>query len=199
MVMVESNMMPLGTPAPDFSLPDTADGTDKTFSRADFAGKPLLVIFMCNHCPFVIHVADALAKVAKEYQAKGVAVAGISSNDIENYPQDAPDKMAEEAAARGYTFPYLFDADQSVAKAYTAACTPDIFLFDADHKLYYRGQFDSTRPNNGQATGEDLTAAVDALLAGQPKPDPQYPAAGCNIKWVKGNEPAYFGGVTVNR
>jgi peroxiredoxin len=196
MVMVESNMMPLGTPAPDFALPDAAAAPGTTVSRTDFAGKPLLVVFMCNHCPFVIHVADALAKVTLDYMDKGVAVVGISSNDVENYPQDGPEKMAEEAKARGYGFPYLFDGDQSVAQAYTAACTPDLFLFDADHKLYYRGQFDATRPKNGDATGEDLTAAVEALLAGQPAPDPQYPAAGCNIKWIAGNEPEYFSSIT---
>ncbi len=190
MAMVESTMMPLGTEAPDFSLPDSQGNT---VSKADFAGQPVLVLFICNHCPFVKHIADKLAEKAKDYQAKGVGVVAIQSNDVANYPADAPDKMAEEIEQRGYTFAYLHDEDQSVAKAYTAACTPDIFLFDADHKLYYRGQFDSTRPDQGEATGEDLTAAVDALVAGQPAPDKQYPAAGCNIKWKKGNEPDYFG------
>jgi peroxiredoxin len=193
MVMVESTMMPLGTPAPDFALPDT---NGRTVSRDDFAGKPLLVVFLCNHCPFVKHIAPALAKVARECQDKGVAVVGIMPNDVENFPQDAPDKMAEEVRQRGYTFGYLHDASQEVAKAYTAACTPDLFLFDADHKLYYRGQFDATRPDKGAADGSDLTAAVDALLAGQPAPDKQYPAAGCNIKWKPGNEPQYFNTMT---
>ena len=193
MVMVESTMLPLGTPAPDFSLTDT---TGSTVSKSDFAGKPLLVIFMCNHCPFVKHLADELAKVTAGYMANGVAVVGIQSNDVQNYPQDAPDRMAEEVAARRYKFPYLHDADQSVALAYTAACTPDFFLFDADHKLYYRGQFDQTRPNKGTATGADLNAAVEAVLAGQAAPAKQYPAAGCNIKWVAGNEPGYFTSIT---
>ena len=190
MAMVNSTMMELGTPAPDFELPDTEGGT---VGKADFAGKPLLVVFMCNHCPFVKHLADKLAEKAAAYQERGVGVVGINANDVENYPQDAPEKMAEEKQQRRYTFPYLFDDSQEVAKAYRAACTPDIFLFDADHKLYYRGQFDATRPDNGQPTGEDLDAAVEKLLAGEPAPEPQYPAAGCNIKWKPGNEPDYFG------
>ncbi|MEO0531751.1 MAG: thioredoxin family protein, partial [Planctomycetota bacterium] len=148
----------------------------------------------CNHCPFVIHMADALADFAKEYQEKGLAVVGISSNDVENYPADTPEKMVEEAQSRGYTFPYLYDESQEVAKAYKAACTPDFFLFDADHKLAYRGQFDSTRPDSGQTpTGEDLRAACDAVLAGNTPSEQQLPSIGCNIKWKAGNEPDYFG------
>lgn len=190
MVRTPSTMLPLGTPAPDFSLPDV-DGTTK--SLADFEGSQgLLVVFMCNHCPFVIHLADALAAFAKEYQAKGLAVVGISSNDVENYPADTPELMVEEAKSRGYTFPYLYDATQDVAKAYRAACTPDFFLFDKDQKLAYRGQFDSTRPDNGTPTGEDLRAACDAVLAGSAPSEQQLPSIGCNIKWKPGGEPDYF-------
>ena len=190
MVRTPSTMLPLGTPAPAFSLPNV-DGTTK--SLADFEdAKGLLVIFMCNHCPFVIHLADALADFAKEYQEKGLAVVGISSNDVENYAADSPELMVEESKARGYTFPYLYDATQDVAKAYHAACTPDFFLFDKDQKLAYRGQFDSTRPDNGTPTGEDLRAACDAVLAGSAPSEKQLPSIGCNIKWKPGGEPDYF-------
>lgn len=191
MVRTPSTMLPLGTPAPDFALPDV-DG--RTVSLADFEGAPgLLVVFMCNHCPFVIHLAEALAAFGKEYQAKGLAMVGVSSNDVENYPADSPDKMALEAEARGYTFPYLYDATQAVAKQYRAACTPDFFLFDADRKLVYRGQFDSSRPDSGvKPTGEDLRAACDAVLAGQAPSEQQLPSIGCNIKWKPGAEPDYF-------
>ncbi|WP_231930540.1 thioredoxin family protein [Botrimarina hoheduenensis] len=185
-------MLPLGTPAPDFSLVNV-DGT--TVSRDDFAGAPgLLVVFMCNHCPFVIHLADALSAFAAEYQPKGLAIVGISSNDVGGYPADSPEQMVAEAEARGYVFPYLYDETQQVAKAYRAACTPDFFLYDADQRLVYRGQFDSTRPDSGQQpTGADLRAACDAVLAGQPAPEKQLPSIGCNIKWRPGNEPDYFG------
>jgi peroxiredoxin len=184
-------MLPLGTPAPDFALPDV-DG--KTVKVADFAdSKGLLVVFMCNHCPFVIHLAEALAAFGEEYLAKGLAMVGISSNDVDNYPADSPDKMALEAEARGYTFPYLYDGSQDVAKAYRAACTPDFFLFDADHKLVYRGQFDSSRPDSGvKPTGADLRAACDAVLAGKKPSEKQLPSIGCNIKWKPGAEPDYF-------
>jgi len=193
-VKTASTMLPLGTTAPEFSLTAT-DGS--TVSRSDFTGKPLLVIFMCNHCPFVIHLREALAAFADEYMAKGLAVVGISSNDAEAYPQDGPDKMKEEAASAGYHFPYLFDATQEVAKEYSAACTPDFFLFDADHKLAYRGQFDASRPGNGkEITGSDLRAACDAVLAGNDPSDNQMPSIGCNIKWKPGQEPAYFTGVS---
>lgn len=192
MVRTPSTMQPLGSPAPDFSLPNV-DGS--TVSLVDFAGAPgLLVIFMCNHCPFVIHLADQLAEFAREYQAKGLAIVGISSNDVGNYPADSPEQMVAEAEQRGYVFPYLYDETQEVAKAYQAACTPDFFLYDKDQKLAYRGQFDSTRPDSGQTpTGEDLRAACDAVLAGQSAPAEQLPSIGCNIKWKAGNEPAYFG------
>lgn len=192
MVMTESTMLPLGTTAPDFSLPDT---TGQTVSRDDFKDAPaLLVIFMCNHCPFVKHVRTELAALAREYQAKGVAIVGISSNDVENYPADHPDRMKEEVAQIGYSFPYLYDESQEVAKAYRAACTPDFFLFDRDQKLIYRGQMDDSRPESDiPVTGQDLRAALDAILAGQPVPTEQRPSIGCNIKWKAGNAPDYFG------
>lgn len=192
MVKTASTMLPLGTTAPDFSLPNV-DGNQ--VARTDFAGKPLLVIFMCNHCPFVVHLRDALAAFGDEYTSKDLAIAGISSNDVENYPQDGPEEMKTEASSAGYNFSYLFDADQAVAKSYKAACTPDFFLFDADHALVYRGQFDSSRPGNGiEITGEDLRAACDAVLAGQEVSVDQKPSIGCNIKWVAGAEPEYFTG-----
>jgi len=194
MVKTASTMLSLGTQAPDFSLLNV-DGT--SVDRAQFVGKPLLVIFMCNHCPFVVHIRPALQKLAAEYQGKGLAVVGISSNDVAAYPQDGPDAMKEEAVSAGYTFPYLFDGTQEVAKAYKAACTPDIFLFDADHSLMYRGQFDSSRPGNGQpVTGADLRAACDAVLANQPVATEQRPSIGCNIKWKSGQEPDYFTGIS---
>ncbi len=191
MAAVESQMLPLGSPAPAFSLPD-ADGA--MHSLDDAAGsRAYVVMFICNHCPFVKHVADELGRLGAEYQAKGVALFAINSNDIENYPADAPEKMKQEAAARGYTFPYLLDADQDVAKAYEAACTPDFFLFDADRKLVYRGQLDGSRPGNSVTVdGRDLRAALDALLSGEPVPEDQVPSIGCNIKWIPGNAPDYF-------
>ncbi len=191
MVMVNSTMLDLGTEAPDFALNDTEG---RVVRKSDFAGKPLLVMFICNHCPFVKHLADKMADLACEWQEQGIGVVAIQSNDIGSHPADAPDKMRQEKEQRRYTFPYLLDETQEVAKAYTAACTPDFFLFDADHKLYYRGQFDDTRPDKGEPTGEDLANAVEKLLAGEPAPDRQYPSAGCNIKWKAGNEPAYFNG-----
>ncbi len=194
MVKTASTMLPLGTRAPDFSLVNV-DG--QIVSRQQFAGKPLLVVFMCNHCPFVIHLRSALKDFADKYQPQGLAMVGISSNDVVAYPQDGPEKMKEEAASAGYTFAYLFDETQDVAKSYRAACTPDFFLFDADHALVYRGQFDSSRPGNGIAvTGEDLTAAVDAVLAGKDVSAEQRPGIGCNIKWVAGQEPDYFTGIS---
>ncbi|MCG8587446.1 MAG: thioredoxin family protein [Pirellulales bacterium] len=192
MVRTNSTMLPLGTTAPEFSLPNI-DGS--IVSLADFADAPaLLVIFMCNHCPFVIHVADQLAALTAEYQGKGVAVVGISSNDVANYPADSPEQMVREAEERGYAFPYLYDEDQSVAKAYRAACTPDFYVFDGEKHLVYRGQMDSSRPDSGiPNTGEDLRAALDAVLAGEPVSGEQTPSLGCNIKWIEGNEPDYFG------
>lgn len=192
MALTPSTMLPLGTPAPDFSLKNVVDG--KQVSLADFAQAPaLLVIFMCNHCPYVKHVAAGLASLAKEYQAKGVAVVGINANDATAYPDDSPEKMKAEVQARGYTFPYLYDETQEVAKAYHAACTPDFYVFDKDRKLVYRGQMDSSRPDSGiPVTGADLRAALDAVLAGKKPPEDQKPSIGCNIKWRPGNEPDYF-------
>lgn len=191
MVRTASTMLPLGTQAPEFSLTD-ADGS--TVSLGDFAdSKALLVVFMCNHCPYVIHVADQLKVLTDEYMQKGVGIVGISSNDAVAYPQDSAEAMAQEKTARGYQFPYLHDADQSVAISYAAACTPDFFLFDADQKLVYRGQLDSSRPKTDlPVTGEDLRAALDAVLAGSTPSPEQRPAIGCNIKWAAGNEPQYF-------
>ena len=193
MARTPSTMIDLGTEAPDFCLPEPATG--KTVCRDDFKGKKgLLVMFISNHCPYVKHIADELARFAKEYQDRGLGIVAINANDVENYPDDAPEKMIEEVKARGYTFPYLFDESQEVAKAYQAACTPDFFLFDADFKLVYRGQFDDARPRNDEpVTGKDLRAAADALLAGRPIPEEQKPSLGCNIKWKPGNEPDYYG------
>lgn len=192
MVLTPSTMLPLGTQAPDFSLTDPAG---KTVSLKDFAGQPaLLVMFICNHCPYVKHVADGLAQLGRDYQAKGVAIVGISSNDIQNHPDDSPAKMAEEIKQRGYTFPYLYDESQAVAKAYRAACTPDFYVFDKDQKLAYRGQLDASRPGNGvPVTGADLRAALDAVLAGKAASEDQKASIGCNIKWAAGNAPDYFG------
>jgi peroxiredoxin len=192
MARTPSQMLPLGTPAPEFNLPD-ADR--KMHSLDDAAGScAYLVMFICNHCPFVKHVADELARLGKDCQEKGVAVFAINSNDVESHPADGPDKMKEEAASRGYTFPYVLDGDQSVAKAYEAACTPDFYLFDADRRLVYRGQLDSSRPGNDEPVdGADLRRAIDAVLAGEPVAAEQLPSLGCNIKWKAGNEPAWFG------
>lgn len=192
MARTPSTMLPLGTPAPDFKLMNV-DGRE--VELADFASKPaLLVMFMCNHCPFVVHVADQLAQLASEYMARGVAVVGINSNDTATHPADSPERMVAEAEERGYAFPYLFDETQAVAKAYRAACTPDFFLFDQDRKLVYRGQLDDSRPGNGvPVTGKDLRAALDAVLAGKKPVDEQRASLGCNIKWKAGNEPEYFG------
>lgn len=182
MAVTPSTMPELGKTAPHFALPDT-DG--RTVSLHDFKdARALLVMFLCNHCPYVKHVQQELARLCKEYQARGVAVVGISSNDVENYPDDAPDKMKVEKTNAGYTFPYLYDESQDVARAYEAACTPDFFLFDAGRKLVYRGQMDDSRPGNGKpVTGADLRKALDAVLGGRPVPAEQNPSAGCNIKW----------------
>jgi peroxiredoxin len=186
-------MLELGTPAPDFALPDF-DG--RRHALGDFAGAPaLLVVFICEHCPFVRHVRSAFAAFAREYQPRGLAVTAINSNDLGAYPQDGPDAMRGEAAQFGYVFPYLLDESQEVAKAYHAACTPDYFLFDGARRLAYRGQFDDSRPGNGRpVTGADLRAAVDAVLAGRAPAADQLPSLGCNIKWRPGNAPAWSGG-----
>ena len=191
MALTESTMMPVGTLAPDFSLPDTTGGT---VSLADFQNAPaLLVMFLCNHCPYVQHVAYTIARLARDYQKKGVTVVGINSNDAEKYPADNPSMMQEEAKRVGHTFPYLFDESQAVAKAYHAACTPEFYIFDKQRKLVYRGRMDGSTPGNDvPTTGEDLQAALDAVLAGKPISGEQKPSMGCNIKWKLGNEPDYF-------
>ncbi|WKW11044.1 thioredoxin family protein [Pseudogemmatithrix spongiicola] len=193
MVRTASTMLELGTKAPDFSLPRVEDGRHVALS--EFAGAPAtLVVFLCAHCPYVKHVAPALATLVQEYQARGVAVIGISSNDATAYPDDAPEALAAEARERGYTFPILYDESQAVAKAYRAACTPDFYLFDRDLLLAYRGQFDASRPKNDlPVTGADLRAALDAVLAGAAVPEPQVPSIGCNIKWKQA--PEYFTGL----
>ena len=193
MALVPSTMLALDTPAPDFSLPEPTTG--ETVSLSDFDGAPaLLVVFLSNHCPFVKHLANHFAGVAAEYQGRGMAVVGINANDITTHPDDSPAKMKEEVARRGYTFPYLFDESQAVAKAYRAACTPDFFLFGPDGRLAYRGQYDASRPSLGvPVTGTDLRAAMDAVLAGEVPPAEQMPSVGCNVKWRAGNEPEWFG------
>ena len=191
MALTPSTMLPLGTTAPDFKLPDT---NGKTVSLADFEDKPaLLVLFICNHCPYVKHIRAGLAQLARDYLPRGVAIVGINSNDVANYPDDSPAKMRDEAKSAGYLFPYLYDETQAVAKAYRAACTPDIYLFARGRKLVYRGQLDDSRPGNGiPVTGQDLRAALDAVLAGKPVSANQKASMGCNIKWKAGNEPDYF-------
>lgn len=189
MAAVESQMLPLGTNAPAFSLPDP-DGT--LFSLHDDA-PATLVMFLSNHCPFVKHIRAELARIGSDYGPRGVAIYAISSNDVDNYPADHPHRMKEEAATWAYTFPYLYDESQDVAKAYRAACTPDFYLFDAKRKLVYRGQLDDSRPGNDKPVdGHDLRAALDAVLAGEKPPAEQKPSIGCNIKWIAGNEPEYF-------
>jgi peroxiredoxin len=191
MALTPSSMLPLGTTAPDFNLPDP-DG--KIVSLADFKDKSaLLVLFICNHCPYVKHIRTGLAQLARDYLPKQVAIIGINSNDVANYPEDSPAKMKAEVKSAGYTFPYLYDESQAVAKAYRAACTPDLYLFDQNHRLVYRGQFDDSRPGNGiPVTGRDLRAALDAVLAGKPVLPDQKASVGCNIKWKAGNEPDYY-------
>lgn len=192
MVMTRSRMLPLGTVAPVFSLPDAYG---KTVSLGDFySAKATLVVFMCNHCPFVKHLRGALSKLGQFCDANAVAMIGINSNNFDQYPDDTPERMRTEAETYGYGFAYLIDEDQSVAKAYQAACTPDFFLFERDNKLVYRGQFDDSRPSNDvEVTGKDLYAALEAVLGGMPVADAQAPSIGCNIKWKPGNEPDYFG------
>jgi peroxiredoxin len=189
MARTPSTMVELGTVAPGFKLPDTDGGT---VARDDFKDAPaLLVMFICNHCPFVQHIREGIALFGREYQAEGLAIVAINSNDVESHPDDRPEKMAEEKTRVGYSFPYLYDESQSVAKAYGAACTPDFFLYGADRRLVYRGQFDDSRPGNERpVTGSDLRAAADAVLAGKPAPVGQRPSLGCNIKWKPGNAPS---------
>jgi peroxiredoxin len=191
MALKQSRMVALGSPAPDFALPDVVSG--RRVGRADFASAPaLLVAFICNHCPYVKHLREGFLAFAREYQPKGLAVVAISANDPAAYPDDAPEAMAREAKSAGFTFPYLYDETQAVARAFEAICTPDFFLFDRDRKLVYRGRFDASRPgSNVPVTGADLRAAVDAVLAGRAVPAEQHPSMGCSIKWKPGNAPAY--------
>jgi len=190
MARTPSTMRALGTEAPDFTLLDPA--TFRMVSKSQYEGRPLLVAFICNHCPFVLHIKDVFAMFAAEYGERGIGIVAINSNDITHYPDDHPDRMTELARATGFSFPYLFDETQEVAKAYEAACTPDFFLFDADHRLIYRGRFDAATPGNDEpVTGTDLRAACDALLEGTPMPAEQKPSMGCNIKWKAGQEPAH--------
>jgi peroxiredoxin len=192
MVLTPSTMAPLGMRAPHFTLPDTENRLVSIDDFDDAAG--LLVVFLCNHCPYVKHLRRELAAFGKEYQERGLAIVGINANDVERHPDDSPENMAKEVREVGYTFPYLYDESQEVAKAYGAACTPDFYLFDAERRLVYRGQFDGSRPSNGlPVTGEDLRNAAEAVLAGKEVRGDQIPGVGCNIKWKPGNEPRYFG------
>jgi peroxiredoxin len=193
MALTPSTMLGLGTPAPDFRLPDL-DG--RTVELADFTNRPaLLVMFICPHCPYVKHVRAGLSALAREYQERGVGIVAIMSYDIAQYPDDAPAGMKAEKEAAGYVFPYLLDETQEVAKAYRAACTPDLYVFDGARRLVYRGQLDDSRPGNGlPVTGRDLRSALDAVLADRPVEARQRASVGCNIKWRPGNEPEYFGG-----
>jgi peroxiredoxin len=191
MALTPSTMLPLGTPLPAFRLPDPSG---KLVASDDFAGAPaLLVMILCNHCPYVKHVADGIARFARDYAPKGLAMVAICANDAAKYPDDAPARMAEEAQRRGYVFPYLYDESQAVAKAFRAACTPEFYLFDRERRLAYRGQLDDSRPGNRvPVTGADLRAAADAVLAGRPPPADQKPSVGCNVKWKPGHEPDYL-------
>ena len=192
MALTPSTMLALGTKAPDFDLPDAVSG--KRMSLATFSGKQaLLVMFICQHCPYVQHIKDELAKLGRDYAGKDAGIVAISANDAANYPDDAPAQLAQMATTLGFTFPFCYDERQETAKAYTAACTPDFFLFNAERRLAYRGQLDDSRPGNGKpVTGRDLRAAIDAVLAGRPADSDQKPSIGCNIKWKTGNAPAYF-------
>lgn len=187
---VNSTMLALETAAPPFSLPEPLTG--RTVALEDFARRPLLVMFLCNHCPYVQHIREGLVQLGRDYEGRGLGMVAISANDAEAYPEDAPEELAREARAHGYAFPYLYDQSQRVARVFTAACTPDFFLFDATHRLVYRGQFDGSRPGSGiPVTGEDLRRAIDAVLAGRAVPAQQLPSLGCSIKWRPGNEPTY--------
>ena len=191
MARTPSTMLELGTRAPDFKLNEPLTGREVGLS--DYAGKPLLVAFICNHCPYVIHIREGLLEFVREYRERGLEAVAVSANDIGSHPQDGPEAMAELAREMDFPMPYLYDESQAVAKAYKAACTPDFFMFDADHRLVYRGQFDASRPGNDvPVTGADMRAAADALLAGRAVGTEQTPSVGCNIKWRSGNEPEYF-------
>ena len=192
MVKTASTMLELGTPAPNFQLPDAVSG--ETVALADFKDKSaLLVMFICQHCPFVKHVQDELARLGQDYVPQNVGIVAISSNSVQTHPQDGPEHLKQMAETLGFNFPLCYDETQDVAKAYTAACTPDFFLFDGDMKLVYRGQLDDSRPGNDKPVdGKDLRSAIAAILAGEPLPADQKPSIGCNIKWTPGNEPEYF-------
>ncbi|MBI1358057.1 MAG: redoxin domain-containing protein [Acidobacteria bacterium] len=193
MALTESTMLELGAPAPDFALPDVTSGKTVSLSEAT-REKGVLVMFICSHCPFVVHINAALGQLGRDYANQPVGIVAICSNDPVSHPKDAPENLRKQVAEQGFTFPYLVDETQEVAKAYRAACTPDLYLFDANKKLVYRGQFDSSRPGNDvPVTGKDLRAALDALIAGKPISDQQTASIGCNIKWRPGNEPAYSG------
>ncbi len=190
---LSSLMVPLGTPAPAFTLP-SVEGP--AVSLTDFDGQPLLVMFLCNHCPYVRHVETTLGKLVAEYTGQGLSAVAITSNDVENYPDDGPAGTADQIARAGFTFPYLLDGDQSVAAAYRAVCTPDLFLYDAGHRLAYRGAFDESRPRSETpVTGDLLRAAIEHVLRGEPVPEPHVPSMGCGIKWTPGNEPAWMSGL----
>jgi len=193
MALTPSTMLPLGNKAPAFQLPDVVSG--ETISLETFAGKQgLVVVFLCRHCPFVKHIQGELAKLGRDYQDADLGIVAISANDVANYPDDAPDQLKEMAKELNLTFPLCYDESQETAKAYTAACTPDFFVFDRDRQLVYRGQFDDSRPGNDKpVTGKDLRSAIDAVLAQSPVSEEQKPSIGCNIKWKPGNEPAYYG------
>jgi peroxiredoxin len=191
MAETPSTMLALGTPAPDFTLPDVV--SRKTISLRTFAGKKgLLVMFLSRHCPYVRHVKDELARIGKEYGGRGIGMVAVSANDVSGYPDDAPERLKEMAEESGFTFPFCFDESQETARAFSAACTPDFFLFDDKRKLVYRGELDDSRPgNNVPVTGRELRTALEAVLAGKPAPEAQKPSLGCNIKWKPGNEPHY--------
>ncbi|MEG3438841.1 thioredoxin family protein [Pannus brasiliensis CCIBt3594] len=193
MVLTESTMLSLGTKAPDFALPDVVSG--KTVSLDTFTGKSaLLVIFLCQHCPFVKHVREEFTRLGKDYENSALGIVAISANDAGKYPDDSPESLKNMALTCDFRFPVCYDESQETAKAYTAACTPDFFLFDGDRKLVYRGQLDDSRPSNGlPVTGKDLRQAIEAVLTKKPVPTNQKPSVGCNIKWKPGNEPSYYG------
>ncbi len=193
MSLTPSTMLPLGTQAPDFSLPDVVSG--KTIALSTFAAqRAFLVMFICRHCPYVVHVREELARLGKDYAGQNIGIVAISANDAAGFPDDAPDQLKAMADELGFTFPFCYDESQETAKAYTAACTPDFFLFGYDRALLYRGQLDESRPKNGKPlNGKDLRAAIDAVLAGTPVGTTQQPSIGCNIKWKPGREPAYYG------
>ena len=192
MALTASTMLPLGTKAPEFQLPDVVSG--EKISLSTFTGKALLVIFLCKHCPFVKHIKDELTQLGKDYVSRDVGIVGISANDVKNYPDDSPEQLKAMVTELGLLFPICYDESQETAKAYTAACTPDFFLFDANQQLVYRGQLDDSRPSNGKpVTGKNLRAALDAVIAEQPIGSEQQPSVGCNIKWKPGNEPGYYG------